>query len=181
MKYLLDGIESERLLFRKILPCDFDLWLPFFHDPASFEHWSPLVDKPERECRKWFVRQAERYENDEGGMNALIEKGSGSFIGFCGLLIQIIDGTREMEVGYSLLANGRNKGFATEAARKCMHFAFENDFTDSIISIISLTNSPSANVAIKNGMQIERQTIYRENMVNIFRVLKSEWMRRSSE
>ncbi len=32
--------------------------------------------------------------------------------------------------------------------KKCRDYAFENNFSDSLISIVSLTNSPSANVAI---------------------------------
>ena len=95
-------------------------------------------------------------------------------IGYCGLLVQPVDQKRKLEVGYSLLPEYRNKGYATEASRKCIGFAFQNNFTDSLISIISLTNTPSANVAIKNGMKIEKQTVYKENQVNIFRIYKSD-------
>lgn len=175
MKYLLHGEETTRLQFREIRNSDFDQWLEFFNHPSSFEHWAGEFDKPEAECKKWFARQAERYRNDEGGMNALIEKQSGKLVGYCGLLIQTVDQKREMEVGYSLLHEYRNKGYATEASRKCIDFAFQNNFTDSVISIISLTNIPSTNVALKNGMKIEKQTVYKENQVNIFRIHKSDW------
>ena len=173
MKFLLDGEETPRLYFRKINSNDFSQWLGFFKDPSSLTHWVAQYEKPEIECKKWFNRQTERYENDEGGMNALMEKNSGALIGYAGLLIQTVDAQVEMEIGYSLLPIYRNKGFASEAAIKCRDFAFENNFNDSLISIVSLTNAPSAKVAIKNGMTIEKLTIYKSNSVNIFRVYKS--------
>ena len=175
MKYLLENEETARLYFRKTNSSYFDQWLNFFEDPSSIEHWVGQYEKPSLECEKWFDRQAARYENDEGGMNALIEKQSGKLVGNCGLLVQTIDQKSELEVAYSLLPFYRNKGFATEAAKKCIDFAFKNNFAESLISIVSLTNAPSANVALKNGMRIEKQTFYKENKVNIFRITKSDW------
>jgi ribosomal-protein-alanine N-acetyltransferase len=177
MKFVLENVETARLQFRKINNADFDQWLGFFKDPSSFEHWTGEFDKPEIECKKWFKRQAERYENDEGGMNALIEKNEGNLIGYAGLLVQVVDGLPELEVAYSLLPDFRNKGLASEAAIKCRDYAFENDFADSLISIVSLSNAPSANVAVKNGMHIEKQTVYKENQVNIFRIFKTDWQK----
>ena len=172
MKYLLDNEETERLVFRKIQQSDFNLWLEFFKDPASFKYWIAKLETPEVECENWYEKQFNRYETERGGMNALVEKQTGVLIGHAGLLIQTVDDITELEVAYSLLPSGRNKGYATEAARKCMNVAFQKDYSDSLISIISLTNTPSANVAAKNGMKVEKQTIYHGNTVNIFRINK---------
>ena len=166
MKYLLENEETARLHFRKIRSSDFDPWLDFFKDPTSFEHWNAPCAEPTVECRRWFARQAERYANQEGGFNALIEKTTGALIGYSGLLVQVVDGKTEFEVAYSLLFPYRKQGFALEAAIKCRNVAFENKFADSLISIISLTNVPSAKVAIKNGMSLEKQTMYKENRVS---------------
>lgn len=180
MKFVLDGNESERLLFRKIQESDFNQWLEFFKDPRTSEHWIEEKETPEIECAKWYKKQFWRYENDHGGMNALIEKQNGKLVGHCGLLVQVVDGTTELEIGYSLLPEFWNKGFASEAAKYCKGFAFKNDFTDSLISIISVTNKSSENVALKNGMSIDKTTIYNGNKVNIFRIHKNEWRKMSA-
>ncbi len=175
MKYLLHSQETERILFRKIELSDFNDWLVFHENPITSKYWIAELKNPETECKNWYTKQFHRYQNNLGGMNALIEKQSGKLIGHCGLLVQNVDNTTELEIAYSLLPKFWNKGFATEAAKKCRDFAFKNNFSDSIISIISVTNKPSESVAIKNGMRIDKATTYNGNNVNIFRINKLEW------
>lgn len=102
-------------------------------------------------------------------MNALIEKESGLLVGQCGLLIQTIDGIEELEIGYSILPAFRNKGYASEAAQKCKHFAFENNFSDNVISCILIGNTFSENVALKNGMSIDKITQDKGETIQVFR------------
>ncbi|NNF19314.1 MAG: GNAT family N-acetyltransferase [Flavobacteriaceae bacterium] len=176
MKYLLDQEETDRLQFRLMQPSDFELWLPFYEDPKSTMHWKADYTSPVAECEKWYAKQFKRYENDKGGMNALLDKRSGEFIGHCGLLLQEVDGTGELEIGYAILPKHWGKGYATEAAIKCKDHAFQNRFSDSLISIISLSNTPSEKVALKNGMTIDSSTVYHDNKVNIFRINREDWM-----
>jgi ribosomal-protein-alanine N-acetyltransferase len=105
-----------------------------------------------------------------GGMNALISKASGELIGICGLLVQTVDDIQELEIGYSVLPKFWLKGYAFEAAQKCKEHAFENNFSDSLISIIHVDNIPSQKVARKNGMHLDKTTAYKDNPVHIFRV-----------
>ncbi len=173
MKYLLEGHETERLFFRRIDQLDFNDWLKFFQDPLTSVHWIEEKFSPEVDCKKWYQKQLSRYENNRGGMNALIERESGRLIGHCGLLIQTVDGITELEIGYSLLPEFWNKGYAFEAASRCKDYAFQNNFSESLISIISITNLPSQKVALKNGMVIQKETIYNQNKVYIFRIWKA--------
>ncbi|MFC5046183.1 GNAT family N-acetyltransferase [Aquimarina hainanensis] len=175
MKYLLENQETERILFRKIKRSDYTDWLEFHKNPITSQYWISELKSPEVACKNWYTKQFHRYENNLGGMNALIEKQTGKLIGHCGLLVQTVDDITELEIGYSLLPEFWSKGFATEAAKKCRDFSFRNNFSDSLISIISLTNKPSEKVAIKNGMSIDKVTEYNKNNVNIFRIYTSEW------
>lgn len=170
MQYLLDGEESDRLLFRKIQYSDYEVWLKFFEDSETSKHWIFDNDEPKIECIKWYKKQFDRYENNEGGMNALIDKITNKLVGHCGLLKQTVDSFSEIEIAYSLLPEFWNQGYATEAAKKCRMFAFENNLSKSLISIISLTNLPSERVAIKIGMTLDKATFYNKNKVNVFRV-----------
>lgn len=169
-KYLLENQTSERLIFRKLKESDFEEWLPFYHNPKSTQYWEGLPAYPIEACTSQFDRVFERYENDLGGMNALISKETGELVGICGLLVQMVDNIEELEIGYSILPKFWLQGYAFEAAQKCKEFAFENSFSDSLISIIHVDNVPSQKVAQKNGMFLDKTTTYKNNPVHIFRV-----------
>ncbi len=169
-KYLLEQQESERLYFRKVLPSDFEAWLPFYHDPESTRHWNGIPIEPKRACQEQFDRIFERYEKQLGGMNALIFKESQEMVGLCGLLIQTVDEQQELEIGYSILTKYRQQGFAIEAAKACKNYAFERRLASSLISIIHINNVASQKVALKNGMHKTKQTIYKDNPVYIYSI-----------
>lgn len=174
--YLLAGEESERLTYRMLDKNDMEEWLQFCAYPDSLKYiFAPkdLDKSPEEKCKLWFNKVFWRYENNKGGMNALIDKETGLLVGQCGLLIQEVDGIEELEIGYSLMPAFRNKGYALEAAQKCKDFAFKNNFRDSLISIINEGNTASENVALKNGMHIDKNTLFSETRVNIFRINKT--------
>ena len=178
MKYLLNGQASARLTFRLLIKEDFAVWLPFFEDQKEVGFLGLAhIGTPTEQCEKWFEITDNRYKNDLGGMNVLVDKVSNEFVGQCGLLIQEVDGIKEMEIGYSILPKYRNKGYATEAAQKCRDFAFENNYTDSIISILHIDNIRSEKVAGKNGMTFRKKTVFKEMPVNIFRIEKTDWQK----
>ena len=175
-KYSLEGQETERLLFRRITEQDFDTWLAFCKYPDSlkyiFSQEQLKVEDPIERCRMWFNKVFHRYENGLGGMNALVDKQTGEFVGQCGLLIQTIDDNEELEIGYSIMPSYRGKGFASEAANRCKEFASENDYTTSLISVIVPQNLDSIKVAMNNGMKLSKTTISNGDLVNIYRVNK---------
>jgi RimJ/RimL family protein N-acetyltransferase len=170
---LLFGEETERLIFRKVEPTDFEAWLEFCREKDALKYIFSQADQllpPEEKCHKWFDRVQNRYENQLGGMNALIEKSTGKLVGQIGLLIQTIDGVEELEIGYSLLAAHRGKGFAIEAAQKCKQVAIERQAADSLISVIIPENVTSIAVAEKNGMKLDKITKQNEEVVGIWRI-----------
>ncbi len=176
MSYLLEGQESERLRFRKLERNDHDAWLPLFQQGGiarfvGLEHLSSAKEQ----CDTWFERAFKRYDDQLGGLNVLEDKQTGKLVGQSGLLIQHVDGIDRLEVGYSVLPEYWRKGYASEAARKCRDYAFENNFTDSLISIIHVENFNSMKVAENNGMKFLHLTIYKEFPVKIYGITRAEW------
>lgn len=174
MKYLLDGQKSERLDFRMLQKDDFDWWFEFSSNPASTRFLNIIGTlEPEAFCKAWFNKVFERYGNDTGGHNVLLERETGLSVGMCGLLVQEVDGVTELEIGYSLHPSFQGRGFATEAAQKCRDFAFAGNFSESLISIVHVENQASANVALRNGMKLDKTTVFKDIPVNVFRIRKS--------
>ena len=176
MKYLLTGQETERLRFRLLTRGDYNTWIELFeNDSVGGFLGMAHLSSPQEKCNKWFEACENRYKNDLGGMNVLIDKSTGQFVGQCGLLVQEVDGMEELEIGYSILPKFWNMGYATEAARKCRDIAFINSYTDSLISIVHKENIKSEKVALKNGMIQTKQTVFKDMPVNIFRIDKNNW------
>ena len=97
-------------------------------------------------------------------------------IGQCGLLIQSIQNVERLEIGYSILPKYWHKGYASESAIKCKNYAFENNLSDSLISMVHVENIGSEKVALKNGMILEQKIdSYEGSPVNIFRIDKKKW------
>jgi ribosomal-protein-alanine N-acetyltransferase len=169
--YSLQGQTSARLEFHPVSEDDFAAWLPFYQDPRSSAHWAyASAQEPVVRCQQWFASQHYREANNLGCLNTLREKGSGALVGYCGLLVQTVDGLPELEIGYSLLPAYWGRGYATEAALSCKAFACTHHLAPSVISIISLPNVASQRVALNLGMHVEKVTWYAANEVNIFRV-----------
>jgi ribosomal-protein-alanine N-acetyltransferase len=178
MKYLLEGEETERLKFRLLEREDFKDWEPLFQveNVAEFLALDSSLSAKAL-CELWFEKIFYRYDNDLGGMNVLIEKQTGRFIGQCGLLVQSVEEEQRLEIGYSILPEFWGMGYASEAAKKCKDYAFTNDFSDSLISMVHINNIGSEKVARKNGMSLERTLEdYRGTTANIFRIDKKDWL-----
>lgn len=170
MNFLLDGEETERLYFRKLTPSDFNIWLPFHQDKRTSEFWEGLPQDPKLACQQQFDRIFERYEKGLGGMNALILKSTKMLVGLCGLLVQHVDTEQELEIGYSILPEFWDRGYATESSQKCKQFAIDHQLSTSLISIIQIDNLRSQKVALNNGMRLDKTTTYQNNPVHIFRI-----------
>ena len=177
MKYSLEGKETERLKFRLLKLEDFDDWINLFKgkNVAKFLGMDSNLSEKEM-CEIWFEKTFNRYENDLGVMNVLIDKETNLLIGQCGLLIQSIQNVERLEIGYSILPKYWHKGYASESAIKCKNYAFENNLSDSLISMVHVENIGSEKVALKNGMILEQRIdSYEGSPMNIFRIDKKNW------
>ena len=148
-------------------------WSNFFSDPEAVEFMSTyLLDSGEETAKHWIRRQLTRYNENRYGLQALVDKKTNQFIGQCGLLKQEVDGQNEIEVGYHIFKQHWGQGFAPEAAKLFIEYAFTNTLADSVISIIDIRNIRSQIVADKNGLQREKQTRWSDIDVYIYRIQK---------
>ena len=171
-----DNLQSERLLTRKLNESDYLTWEEFFEDKEAVEflNLSSLGFNSNIEYSTHMInKQLERYKEKRFGHQALIDKETKNFIGICGLLTQEIDGKKEIEVGYHILKKYWRKGYATEAAKLFIDYAFKNELANSIVSVIDIENFKSQKVAEKNGLTIDKKTKWLDDEeVFIYRIIK---------
>lgn len=87
----------------------------------------------------------------------------------------------EIEIGYRLHPDFWNRGLATEAARATRDYAFRDLKLPRVISIIMPENFASRRVAEKNGMRIEKETLFKGFPSLIFALSRSRWLRLASD
>jgi RimJ/RimL family protein N-acetyltransferase len=83
------------------------------------------------------------------GMWAVELKDTGAFVGRVGL--HNPEGWPDLELGWMLMPNQRHKGYATEASRAALDFAFHQLKAPRVISLIRTENSESERIAHRIG------------------------------
>ena len=168
-----DNLESLRLVTRKLIENDIVIWSDFFAEKDAVELFPTfgLITNSDR-AKQWIEKQLARYSDNRFGLQALIDKTSKKIIGQCGLVTQEVDGKTEIEVGYHILKQYWGQGYAPEAAKLFIDYAFKNNLTQSVISIIDKRNFKSQRVAEKNGLKIEKEIKWSGMDVYIYRIEK---------
>lgn len=145
-------VETKRLYLRKLTQEDFcDLCLILQDEEVMYAYEHAFDDE---EVQVWLDRQLYRYAHDGIGLWGVILKDQNKLIGQCGLTIQSIGKENVTEVGYLFQKEYWHQGYATEAARACKQYAFEQLHVKEVYSIIRDTNIASQYVAKRNGMHI---------------------------
>lgn len=145
--------KSERLGFRNWLPEDIAPMSEINADPKVMEFFPAVQSKAQT------VEFVERMKNqfaEKGFCYFAVDKlEDGMFIGFIGLSEQTFesDFTPCVDIGWRLNTGAWNKGFATEGAKRCLVFAFDELKLEKIIAICPKVNLPSENVMKKAGMK----------------------------
>jgi ribosomal-protein-alanine N-acetyltransferase len=116
---------------------------------------------------------------NQGGLPsqfAVVFRENNELIGYCGFLHWHLDGADEIEIGYRLHPDYWNRGIASEAARAVGDHAFRDLRLPRVISLIHPDNVPSRRVAEKNGMKIERETVFRGFPTQVFAITRERWV-----
>jgi [ribosomal protein S5]-alanine N-acetyltransferase len=150
-------LETPRLILREFCADDVDALESVLSDPETMRFYPAPLDRAGVE--EWIARDLRRYTKDDHGLWAMILKANGELIGDCGLTVQPVDGTDEIEIGYHVRRDHWGQGLATEAARACRDYGFAHLPVAHIISLIRPENIPSRRVAEKNGMAIWKQVM----------------------
>jgi RimJ/RimL family protein N-acetyltransferase len=161
-------LETRRLTLRHFEMSDLDALHRLYGDPPMREHFpgGTLSLEETREELEWFLRG--HPERPELGLWATVERGTGKFLGRCGLLPWSIDGRDEVELAYLIDQSRWGEGLATEAARGIIEYARDTLGLTRLISLISPNNLASIAVARKVGMAFEREYAVEGMVGNIY-------------
>lgn len=144
-------LETERLILREWTPADAEDLYEYARDPDVGPHagWKPHEDV--RESRKIID---ELFRSNETW--ALVEKESGRIVGSIGLeQDKYRPEIRSREMGYSLGKAYWGRGYMTEAAKRLIHYAFEELKLEILMIRTGDANLRSRRVIDKCGFTYE--------------------------
>jgi ribosomal-protein-alanine N-acetyltransferase len=150
-------LETDRMTLRRMTMEDVDPLMDIFSDPEAMRYYPGTKSRAEAEG--WVQWNLRLYEGYGHGLWIATLKETLEFAGQCGLVVQTVDGVKEVELGYLFLRRFWGQGLATEAALACRDYAFETLGRSRIVSLIDPGNAASRRVAEKVGMDLEREIV----------------------
>ena len=170
-------LETERLILRELTNDDFAAWYEILSDAETMQFYPAPFD--EEKVRQWLSWNLENYQTYGFGLWAVILKEENRFIGDCGITMQYIHGQMLPEIGYHIHRNEQGRGYASEAARRCIRYAFEERNLPAVYSYMKYDNLASCCVAQKNGMQlVETYPDDRNTFTRVYAITREEWLTR---
>ena len=174
-------IETRRLILREMTDEDFPRLYEILSDPQTMAHYPAPFD--EARVRRWIETNRERYQTFGFGLWAVVLRETGEVIGDCGVTMQNIHGVIRPEIGYHIHRAHQRKGYASEAAKACRDYIFENTPFGVVYAYMKYTNAASYGAAMKAGMKfIEEYDDPVNTRTRVYAITREEWQRmRESE
>ncbi|MCR9141540.1 MAG: GNAT family N-acetyltransferase [bacterium] len=159
-------IETDRLLLREWRDTDRDGFARMNADPEVMRYFPAPLNREQSDAL--FDRAVAHFARHGFGMWAVALRSQssatdtddesahspGAVIGFTGLNLADFEAkfTPAMEIGWRLAREFQGRGYATEAARAVLSFAFEKLELPEIVSFTAVENTASRRVMEKIGM-----------------------------
>ncbi len=181
-------LESERLLLRPLAETDLDIAFEIFTDPAAMQYVG------ETYSRDRVVEELPTAMRRGGGgcigIWCVIDRVTQEKIGTALLLPlpveekdtnwdlvagdDLPDG--EIEIGYLFKTSAWGKGYATEACKRLLQFAFEDTGLQEVVAVTHPDNTVSQKVLRKSGLTAEGlRRAYAKDCPG-FRITRGQWL-----
>lgn len=161
-------LVTERLRLRALRQQDFDDYARFMADPEVTRYLGPGVPASRADAWRGFAMHLGHWALRGFGNWGVERRSDGVFLGRVGLFEP--EGWPAMEVGWTLGREHWGRGYATEAARASLDFAWERLGARRVISVIHPDNAASIAVAERIGERYERDDVVRDTTVVIYGV-----------
>lgn len=169
-------IETERLLLRR--PSEGDLTgLIEVHAHPEVERFMGAWG--EVEARGWLERVECCWDAHGYGRLVVLEKMTGALLGRSGL--QWFDDLGEVELGWTLRREAWGRGYASEAARAGLMWAFRDFGHPYVTSRIEPANERSRTVATRLGMKVIRTDLWARRPFLVHALTQEAWAKQNAD
>jgi RimJ/RimL family protein N-acetyltransferase len=158
-------LVTARLVLRPLTAADRDALFRVYAEPDVSRN---LITRPQsiEEFREPFDQMLALASTL--GMWAIVH--GGRLIGRCGFYPFSEEPAGVPELAYLLSRAHWGRGLATEAARRCLEFAFDEQGWTEVVAVVRPENVASARVLRKAGMEVVRRIEIRGIPADLYRV-----------
>jgi RimJ/RimL family protein N-acetyltransferase len=155
---MMDEIETARLYLRQFKAGDLDDLYPIFNKVDVVRYMKAVLPVSREETERALLSIIEHWKQHGFGRWCVTDKATRRLIGYGGL--RNLYGTPELV--YLLDKPFWNRGLATELAKACLKWGFDNRPFERIVAVTRPEHTASRRVMEKIGMSYERDTCYQE-------------------
>jgi RimJ/RimL family protein N-acetyltransferase len=162
-------LTTARLLLRELRMPDFEAYAANLADPAATRFMGGLRDR--RAAWRAFAAQTGTWFLNGGGWWAVEEREGGEIVGTVGAFFRETDEAL-VELGWSLFPAHWGHGFATEAARAALGYAFDAHDAPRVVAHITAGNVASIGVTRHLGMKYEADVDFYGETIGRYAILR---------
>lgn len=181
-------LMTERLLLRPLAESDLDVGLETLTDPVVMKYLGKTFTKDQ--VAEELPTAMKRCAGGCIGIWCVIDRSTKEKLGTAELLPLPIEEEdtnwdlvvgddlpdREIEIGYLLKRSAWGEGYATEAAKRLLKFAFEETPLEEIVATIDAENTTSQRVLEKCGLVHEGMRRAYAVQCPGFRISRQQWL-----
>ena len=159
-------MHTDRLEVRPPNEADRERFVALFQDPEFMVFSGGVHDLRSANAR--FDGMLQAASEVPFAKQPLIERATGTIIGYSGVASFEFEGARRLEFGYRLVPDARGRGYATEAGRALLALATET-FNGELLAMIDPRNTASQGVIAKLAFTYWRQAEIDGYVDNLYR------------
>lgn len=146
-------LETQRLYLREMTINDAENAYELNLDKEVIKYTGDVSFESVEEA-KTFLMNYTHYKDYGFGRWAVIDKSNEAFLGWCGL--KFTAKLNEYDIGFRFIKRYWNQGFATEAAKACIDYGFNELNINTILGRAMKENLASIHVLKKIGLVYDR-------------------------
>ena len=158
-------LMTDRLLLRMLRESDFDEYATI-HMDAEVTRFTARAHLDRLDSWKHLAMIVGHWQLRGFGMWGVFERDTNRLVGRVGFYQP--DGWPDFELGWTMGRASWGKGYAPEAARACLDYAFDVMKRDHVISLIDPANVASIRVADKIGEKLEDEVVIQGHRLLVY-------------